>query len=164
MATIERIKDFSLKGRIGVITKQKNHSARLAWQHMPENDNIDIYSPLGGKVAHIVKTSEQVTLTDSKQKVLHAKDTETLTKDTLGFSLPLAGLSYWSLGKPSNMSIANKMTWDDSGRITTLEQDGWIIEFKNYSVNETYTLPNKVTLKNGQITIKLIIDKWVEIK
>lgn len=164
MAKIEHIQDFSLKGRIGVITKQKNHSARLAWQHVPENDNIDIYSPLGGKVANIVKTPEQVMLTDNKQKTLHAKDTETLTEDTLGFRLPLAGLSYWSLGKPSNMSIANKIIWDENGRITALEQDGWLITFNKYTANESYTLPNKVTLKNSQITIKFIIDKWVEIK
>ncbi len=162
MANIEQIQDFSLKGRIGVITQQKNHSARLAWQHAPKNDNIDIYSPLGGKVANIVKTAEQVTLTDSKQRVLSAKDARSLTKDTLGFSLPLAGLSYWALGKPSNKSIANAVIWDESGRIKILEQDGWIINFKNYAENENYVLPRKVTLKNQKITIKFIIDDWIK--
>lgn len=163
MAAIEKIQGFSIKGRIAVTTKEKNASARLDWEHSANNDNVDIYSPLGGKVANIIKTPEQVTFTDNKQ-TLTAVDTETLTQDTLGFSLPLSGLSYWALGKPSNQSIANAMTWDNDGKTKTLIQDGWNIEYNEYTNQDVYSLPKKVLLNNDSITIKLIIDKWDEIK
>lgn len=164
MEAIGNIQQFSLKGRLGVITKPKSFSASLAWQHSPELDNVDIYSPLGGKVANISKTSEQVTLTENEEKVTSEKDVETLTENTLGFKLPLSGLSFWALGRPSNEGIVNLMTWDDNGRVNLLHQNGWVIEYNNYTANGDVTLPNKVTLKNDQITIKLIVDKWLELK
>jgi outer membrane lipoprotein LolB len=164
MEHIAQIQQFALKGRLGVLTKPKSFSASLVWQHIPEKDNVDVYSPLGGKVANITKTPEQVTLTDNKEELITEKDVETLTENTLGFRLPLAGLSYWALGKPSNEGIVNVMTWDENGRVKTLQQNGWIIEYNDYSINEEYTLPNKMVLKNDQITIKLIVDKWLELK
>ncbi len=163
MAAIEKIQGFSIKGRIAVTSDQKNASARLAWEHSASKDNVDVYSPLGAKVANIIKTSELVTFTDNKQ-TLTAADTETLTQDTLGFSLPLSGLSYWALGKPSNQSIANAMTWDIDGKTKTLVQDGWNIEYNGYSNQDIYSLPRKVILNNDIITIKLIIDEWDEIR
>ncbi|MGJ8620326.1 MAG: lipoprotein insertase outer membrane protein LolB [Methylophilaceae bacterium] len=163
MATIEKIEGFSLKGRIAVITDAKNSSGRLAWEHSAKKDNVDIYSPLGGKVANITKTPEQVTFTDNK-KTLTAADAESLTQETLGFSLPLSGLSYWALGKPSNQSIANVMTWDNNGKIKTLVQDGWNIEYNDYADHDVYSLPRKVQLNNNRISIKLIVDNWDEIQ
>ena len=163
IAAIEKIQGFSIKGRIAVTSDQKNASARLAWDHSASKDNVDVYSPLGAKVANIIKTPELVTFTDNKQ-TLTAADTETLTQDTLGFSLPLSGLSYWALGKPSNQSIANAMTWDNDGKTKTLVQDGWNIEYNDYSNQDVYSLPRKVILNNDIITIKLIIDEWAEIR
>lgn len=164
MESIGQIQQFALKGRLGVITKPKSFSARLAWQHTLLQDNVDIYSPLGGKVANITKTPEQVTLTDNQEKVISEKDVETLTENTLGFSLPLSGLSYWALGRPSPEGIVNLMTWDENGHVNALQQNGWAIEYSNYTSNGDHTLPNKVTLKNDQITIKLIVDQWIELK
>lgn len=164
MEQIGHIQQFALKGRLGVITNPKSFSASLAWQHNPELDNVDIYSPLGGKVANITKTPEQVTLTDNQEKVISEKDAETLTENTLGFRLPLSGLSFWALGRPSNEGIVNLMTWDENGRVNSLQQSGWAIEYSNYTANGQYNLPHKVTLKNDQITIKLIVDKWIELK
>ncbi|MFW5431595.1 MAG: lipoprotein insertase outer membrane protein LolB [Methylophilaceae bacterium] len=162
MENIAKIQDFSLKGRLGIKTKPKSFSARLAWQHTSEKDNIDVYSPLGGKVANIVKTPEEVTLIDNSKKSIKAKDIEALTEKALGFRLPLSGLSHWALGRPNNQGIVNAMTWDQNGRISTLQQNGWDILYKEYKDNEGYFLPRKVTLKNESMTLKLIVDKWSE--
>lgn len=157
------IQQYTIKGRLGIITKPKNHSARLNWKHAPEKDTIDIYSPIGGKVAHIEKTAEKVALTDNGQKTIEAEDAESLTEQTLGFRLPLSGLSHWALGKPSDTGIVNKMTWDENGRIKTLQQNGWDIQYKDYNEHAGYFLPKKVTLKNEKMTLKLIIDKWSDL-
>lgn len=158
--SVAKIKQFSLKGRLGITTEPKNHSARLAWQHQPLKDNIDIYSPIGGKVANITQTPQQVTLTDNGNKTTTAKSAESLTEKTLGFRLPLSGLSQWILGKPSDKGLVNAVSWDMNGRIITLQQNGWDIQYKSYTDNAGYFLPKKVTLKNDKMTIKLIVEKW----
>lgn len=160
MDQVAGIAQFSLKGRLGIVTKPKSFSARLAWQHMPSKDNIDVYSPIGGKVANIVKTPERVILTDNGNKTTEAQDVETLTEKTLGFQLPLSGLAHWALGRPSDTGIVNAVTWDEYGRINYMQQNGWDIEYKTYTENAGYFLPKKIMLKNEKMTLKLIIEKW----
>ncbi|MFT7227674.1 MAG: outer membrane lipoprotein LolB [Methylophilaceae bacterium] len=164
MVLVNNIKQFSIKGRLGVMTNPKGFSGRVSWQHTTENDHIDIFSPLGGKVAYITKTPQDVALTNNKGEQVSAEDAETLTEKTLGFRLPLSGLSHWALGKPSNTGLVNYVTWDQNGRINRIQQNGWDITYKDYSMQEGYFLPKKVTLRTDTLIIKLIAEKWSDIK
>lgn len=162
MAQIADINTFSLKGRLGVIKQPKSFSAKMGWQHTPTKDNIDVYSPLGSKVANISSNAHQVTLTDNKNKTISASSIEALTDKALGFKLPLAGLNDWALGRPSKKSLVNAMTWDANGRVSSLKQSGWDISYADYKPRENYFLPRKVVLKNNSMTLKLIVDQWSE--
>lgn len=164
MAIIKNIQQFSLKGRLGVTSTPKSFSGRIGWQHTSENDHIDVFSPLGAKVANIIKTAVDVTLTNSKNELISAPDIETLTEETLGFKLPLDGLSYWALGRPSDSKLVEYVTWDNEGRIIELKQNGWDIQYDDYTMNDGYFLPRKTTLKSETLVIKLIVEKWARIK
>ena len=68
LQNIASIEQFTLKGRIGVQADGKGFSGGLSWQHNSTNDDIALYSPLGGQVASIKKTTENVTLEDCKRQ------------------------------------------------------------------------------------------------
>ena len=153
------IQQFSLQGRIGVQTNSKGFSGGLKWQHTSNSDNISLHSPLGSQVAQITKSSDKITLTDASGKKISAADAETLTYNTLGWSLPLTGLADWSLGRPSRSPILAS-TWDEQGLLTTLNQDGWKIEFSNYAELDGYWLPGKIFLKSEQVNLKLLVENW----
>lgn len=154
---IATIQTFSLKGRIGVQTEGKGFSGGLQWQHALAQDDIALYSPLGGQVANIKKTPVSVTLEDAQGNSVSAADAETLTQKALGWKLPLTGLADWSLGRPSNSPI-DSIVWDDAGQITRLVQDGWDIEYADYVAFEGNQLPNKVYLRSPKVNIKLIVE------
>lgn len=165
LASLSNIQVFSLKGRLGVVTEKKGFSGSIDWQHQPSEDDIKVYSPLGGQVAHIEKNSTAVKLTSSDGKSLSAADTEELTETALGFRLPLKGLSDWALGRPTNSKI-DAITWDEQGRISTLKQDGWDINYENYAeidggANDNIYVPNKIVLKSEKVNLKLLVEKWV---
>lgn len=160
---IAKIQNFSLQGRIGVQTNGKGFSGGLHWQHNTAHDDIALYSPLGGQVANIKKTSEQITLQDANGNSISANDAETLTQTALGWQLPLTGLADWSLGRPSNSSIQDS-SWDAQGFLTTLNQDGWKIEYQNYSEQNGYFLPSKILLKSDKVNLKLLVETWVNIE
>ena len=159
LATLADIKVFSLKGRLGVVTQKQGFSGNIEWQHQQASDNIDVYSPVGGKVANISKTPSGVTLTDQKGRSISAQDAESLTEMTLGFRLPLTGLSDWALGKPTASKI-DASTWDEKGQLLTLKQNGWDISYENYSENNGVNLPNKIVLKSEKVNLKLLVDTW----
>jgi outer membrane lipoprotein LolB len=159
LAKLANILAFSLKGRLGVVTQKQGFSGSIEWQHQTSTDNIDVYSPVGGKVANIAKTPSQVILTDQKGHTIKANDTETLTETTLGFRLPLAGLSDWAVGRPTASKI-DASSWDAQGRLLTLKQDGWDIGFENYLESNGTFLPNKIVLKSEKVNLKLLVEKW----
>ena len=169
LSALNNIKSFVLRGRLGVVTQQKGFSGGIQWQHVDDfkqsigSDNIEVFSPLGGKVAHIVKDSSGVTLTSHDGLTNKASDAESLTANTLGFRLPLSGLDDWVLGRPTHSKI-DELTIDNQGRILFLKQDGWDISFENYSQINAVFLPNKVFLKSEKVNLKLIIDTWTNTK
>lgn len=159
LLNIATIGQFTLKGRIGVQSDGKGFSGGLYWQHDIANDNIELYSPLGGQVASIRKTIDKVTLEDAKGNNISAADAETLTQRTLGWQLPLTGLADWSLGRPTNSAI-DAITWDTLGHLSTLKQDGWNIEYQNYSEQNGHFLPSKISLRSEKVNLKLLVEKW----
>ncbi len=153
------INQFTLQGRIGVQYDGKGFSGGLHWQHLLAGDNVSLFSPLGGQVASIKKTAGKVTLEDANGNSISATDIESLTQSTLGWQLPMVGLADWSLGRPTNSKI-DAITWDTLGHLSTLKQDGWTIEYLNYAEQGGHFLPSKITFRNNNVYLKLLVEKW----
>lgn len=156
---LSTIDAFSLSGRIAVQTQQKGFSGKLRWQHAPGGDMLDFYSPLGSQVAAIVGDADGVVLTTSDQKTYTAADAETLLHDTMGWSLPLQGLSDWVLGRPAPGAYQD-VRWDDQGRLAFLVQNGWHIEYPSYQTVAGTDLPTKIVLKSPKLDLKLLVEQW----
>ena len=163
LATLTNIKAFALKGRLGVVTQKQGFSGGIDWQHQAISDNIDVYSPVGSKLANIVKNPSGVTLISHNGHSVSAHDAESLTETTLGFRLPLKGLSDWAIGRP-NTSKIESANWDEMGRLTALKQDGWDISYENYFMQNGIDLPNKILLKSEKVNLKLLVESWVNVE
>lgn len=153
------ISSFDIKGRLGVNSHGKGFSGSISWAHQPDSDLIDIFTPLGSKVASIHKTSQTVVLTTQDGHTLQAQDAESLTEMALGMRLPVSGLSDWVLGRPTKANI-DASTWDDTGRLTSLQQQGWQIDYPVYDALQSPTLPSKILLRNEKLNLKLLIESW----
>ena len=163
LATLANIKAFALKGRLGVVTQKQGFSGGIDWQHQAITDNIDVFSPVGSKVAHIAKNPSGVTLTSQNGHSVSAQDAESLTETALGFRLPLNGLSDWAVGRP-NTSKIDAANWDETGRLTLLKQDGWDISYENYAATNGVYLPSKILLRSEKVNLKLLVEKWVNVE
>ncbi len=150
---------FELSGRIGVVTEQKGFSGKLRWTHAPDGDLLAFYSPIGSQVAEIVGNAGGVVLTTSDRKTYVADDAETLLAQTMGWSLPLRGLTDWALGRPTSGPYED-VRWDAQGRITRLRQDGWDIEFPAYQNVDGTELPARIMLKSRRLDLKLLVEQW----
>lgn len=159
MLQITEIQQFNLKGRIGVQAKGKGFSGSAEWQHANRADNIALFSPLGSQVATIKTIENGMELVTGEKKTYRAPDAETLTQEVLGWSLPVNGLADWVLGRPGQ-GLAQLTLWDKQGRITRLDQNGWEIEYLQYSEVKGYQLPAKINLRNQGLILKLIIKDW----
>lgn len=156
---IATISHFKLSGRIGIQMQGYGLSGPIQWQHSQQTDDIDLYSPLGSKVAQINKTEDGVTLTGQDGKIYKAQDTESLTQSTLGWRIPFTSLSDWVVGRPTK-GIASNLSWDDTGKLRKLTQDGWEISYMEYQLQNQYALPSKINLRNSKLNVRLVIENW----
>lgn len=159
LRTLDAIGAFSVVGRMAVQTEKRGFSGSLRWKHTEEGDHFALYSPLGAQVADIQSTTEGVTLVTNDRKTYKADNAENLLQGTMGWSLPLAGLSDWILGRPTS-SPHEVVAIDAQGRLTRLKQDGWDIEYASYKAVDGMDLPGKVLLRSPQLDLKLLVEQW----
>lgn len=157
-AQAARVENWSLQGRIGVRAEEQSLSGQIHWTHRPETDEMLIVSPLGQGVARIVRDSAGVTLEVPNRAPRHAADAESLTRAVLGYGLPLSGLTWWVQARPAP-GRAFEATWDASGRIAQLKQDGWVIDYLQYA-DDAPARPRKLLVVRSGLEIRLVTDNW----
>lgn len=159
-ASPEAVRGFYFSGRIGVQYDGQGFSGMLQWHHGGPEDEILILSPLGQGVARITRDAQGVTLTTSDDQVYRAQDVESLTRQVLGWGLPLQGLQYWVLGLAAPDGEAGR-EFDEERRLSRLRQDAWRIDYLGYRSVQGISLPGKMVMANDRIEVKLVIDKWL---
>ena len=159
-AQLAGITSFALNGRIAVLTEKKGFSGSLRWHHHEHGNDIGFYSPIGSQLGQMSTDADGVTLTTSDHKTYTAADAETLTQNALGWSLPMAGLSDWVLGRPGP-GAAEILAWDSDGHIQHLRQSGWDIEYPLYMAAAGRQLPAKILMKSPRLDLKLVVEEWV---
>jgi len=151
---------FDLSGRVLASYDGRAFSSGVRWQHAPGRDEIWLLSPVGQTLAYIVSEPDGATLTAADQKQYRAASVERLTRQALGWELPLALLQHWVLGQPAPSSAPDAAGRDADERLVALTQDGWRIAFVNYPRAEHGGLPRRLDLSGGAYEIRLVIDGW----
>jgi outer membrane lipoprotein LolB len=147
--------EFSLSGRLAARSGDEAFSGSVQWRHSAASDEVLITTPLGQGVARIVREGDAVVLTTAEPKEYRAADVESLTEKALGFRLPLAGLADWVRGRPSGR-VPFELRRGEDGRIRSLEQNGWKIEFTRYEGE----LPTRLQLHYPGVELRLAITEW----
>ncbi|GIX27786.1 MAG: hypothetical protein KatS3mg123_1667 [Burkholderiales bacterium] len=151
---------FFLAGRIGVRHGEEGFNGGVRWTHTPARDELWIVSPLGQAVARVTGAGGAVTLVTSEGRAYQAADAASLTREVLGWELPLGGLAYWATGRPDPAS-PGEARYDGAGRLMSLVQDGWEIRYLAYADEaEGRALPRTLSARRGELEIRLTIDQW----
>ena len=150
--------NWTLQGRIGIQTEAQNASGTLFWQHRERSDELLLTSPLGQGVARIVVNADGASLDMPNQPLRQAADIESLTRETLGYALPVSGLVWWVQALPAPNS-AHGIRRDDVGRLAQLKQDGWVIEY--HYADAASTRPGKLWVTREGLEIRLVTDSWL---
>jgi outer membrane lipoprotein LolB len=146
---------FEMSGRFAVRYGKEGASGKILWRHSDEADELLITSPLGQGIARLSRDGGQYRLVGGNGREYEATDPEALTRDALGWSLPLAGLPDWVRGRASPGQPV-ELVRDADGRALELRQDGWRVDYEEFKDN----LPSRLRLLRKDLEIRLIVDRW----
>ena len=152
------IDTFSLSGRVAVKLEQRGYSARLNWRHVAGGDRLRLLSPVGSVIAELEADASGAMLTTGDKKVYRSGDVQALTREVLGWNLPLDGLQYWVVGRAEPALPVQAEERDTLGRLTRLKQSNWQISYLAY-VGQS-ALPARIALAYDTLSLRLVIDRW----
>jgi outer membrane lipoprotein LolB len=151
---------FDLSARVAVRYDSQAFSSGLRWRHAPGRDEIWLVSPVGQALVHILDEGEGALLTTADKREHRAASVEGLTRQALGWELPVAHLKHWLRGEASPGAPPGPLARDEAGRIVRLEQAGWRIALGYEPPQRDRSLPRRLELSRGAHEIRLVIDAW----
>jgi outer membrane lipoprotein LolB len=166
------IQHWELRGRLAVRTDERGGQASLTWKRDAAQHSIRLNGPLGRGVVRVTQDANGAQLQDAEQRVFHAASAEELLYRYTGWRLPLANLNYWVRGVPVPDLPATREL-DDAGRLKTLRQQGWEVQYQEYVQADGYDLPNRFTLiyapeqaslEMPAMEVRLVIDRWAQVQ
>lgn len=157
---ISQLRDWSFAGRVAIRLQQEGWSAGVHWIQRDADYTVRVTNPFGQGVYSFAGTVQGVTLHTAKNEVFNANDAETLMREHLGWSLPIAGLGYWVRGIPDPEDTIHALRLDEKGRLARLEQAGWRIEVERYAREAELELPVKLLMQHPQMRVRLAVSRW----
>jgi outer membrane lipoprotein LolB len=156
----EALDAFSLEGRFSLRHENKNYSGKMSWRHQGADNTLLLSSPFGQGMAEITTRENGAQLTTSDGKLYTAADAETLTRQVLGYPLPLAQLTDWVRGRDDAPGLAER---DAFGRPLRLRDQGWRIEY-GYEGDNPAAAPSRIFAEGvGGLELRLKIDEWTSL-
>lgn len=158
-AALQSHDTFMMTGRVGVAAGEEGFNARLRWKQSGARSELALEGPLGVGGVQVEAEGETFRVQTSKGEKLDSEAARAVLKERLGFAPPLRSLRYWVLGVPDPAEPAEE-TLDESGRLATLQQGGWQISYTRYVAAGGGWLPDRLTLQNGTVRVRLIVESW----
>jgi outer membrane lipoprotein LolB len=172
------IDGWEVKAKLAVKTHKRGGQATMLWHRDRDAHKINLYGPLGSGRVILTRDREGATLRDNKKKTYHADTAEELLYRVAGWQVPFQSMRYWLLGVPSP-DEQYELSVDGWGRLQTLRQSGWEVEYLEYKQYEGRELPRKFNMtalpgmvhsasdqldENDQVRVRVIIKRWLELR
>ena len=156
-AQILSIETFQVDGRAA--SAELGFRADLRWlERADRHFELRLAGPFGAGAVELRGDPFMVEVRSS-EGVQQTADPEGWIRNRYGWTLPLSGLRYWALGIP-NPRLPSQPSLDAQGRLATLIQAGWKLTYSEYHREGEYDLPRRFEADNGQVRLKLLIDRW----
>ncbi len=159
-AQLRDINSWNILGSVSIQHQNKTDMASLTWvQQYSSRYSLALYGPLSlGKVS-IIGQPNLVTLEQAGHPPVSAKSAEALMQQQLGWAIPVSNLYYWVRGIAAPGATAD-FKFDKSNHIITMAQNGWTIQYLNYTHVNNVDLPQKITLSHPDLQATLAIRQW----
>lgn len=161
MQQLLKLERWSLTGRIALRADEEAWHASVQWVQRGDRYRIRIRGPLGAGAMELTGGPEGVVLRTAKEKRFAARAPEQLLRELAGWTMPVTGLRYWLLGVNEQAASIDGMQLDAGGRLESLRQGEWAIDYLGYQQVDGVQLPAKLYLESSRVSARIVISQWL---
>jgi len=169
--TLAPLTNWELRGRIALRSRDEGLQASLHWVRDGVRHRIALVGPLGSGQVRLTQDAAGAELVDADKKRYRGTTARDVLARTTGWDMPLENLNWWVRGLPVPETQAEQEL-DDDGRLKTLTQSGWEVEFLEYGRYGAHELPSKlfarrhedipgIGLNHVTLEVRVVIERWV---
>ena len=159
-AQLKQLTNYHAQGVFGYISPQQRVTLSFNWQNQPDDYQL-ILTKMYKTILKLDARPNAVTLTDPDGKTYHGTNAAQLVQQLTGISLPLQQMQDWLIGLPTGADhyLLNK---NDQVAFLTKKIAGrtWVMHYSTYDNTQVPSLPTLMTLKQGNLTIKIKVSQW----
>lgn len=156
---LNRIQNWHLSGKVGVIAQHNSGSASLNWTQQQNHYTISLVGPLGAGGLTLDGRPGLVTMETGDGKHASASTPEKLLAQQWGWQLPVSQIKYWIRGLPAP-GAASQTQFDAYHRLSAITQLGFNVQFLSYYNVGSLSLPDKISITSPSIKVKIIVNQW----
>lgn len=159
-AAMAALDAWRLEAKIGYRTPQEGGSVRLDWVQRGARSEVGLHGPFGAGSAQLQVEPGAAVLRQPGAGERRAESAEALSRELLGWPLPVRELRDWVRGIPYRDAPVEALILDPQGRLQELRQLGWALTFADYRTTEAGYLPGRIDAADGQLRIRMVIKRW----
>ncbi|MEW6445022.1 MAG: lipoprotein insertase outer membrane protein LolB [Pseudomonadota bacterium] len=157
-ASLQTLRQWRAEGRAAILAQNSGGQIAFDWVQTHGQQVLTLKTPLGQNAVQITQNPGGAVLVDQDGTLHEGANSEALLRETLGWSVPVAGMHAWLLGLPATSDDAYSL--DEHGRLKRLHSQGWRIEYQRYTVVDGKALPSKMEFTHMDLGLRLVIDRW----
>ena len=156
---LQAVSHWALDGRIAISDGKEGGSGNLLWFHDDRVTRMSFHGALGKGAWQLQADASGARLELANGSVHQATSITELVLKQVGWKVPVDALSWWikGLAQPDKWETR---TMDEKGRLKSLQQFGWDVDFDNYGEQDSYWLPAKLTARHGKYSVKMVVRRW----
>jgi outer membrane lipoprotein LolB len=173
---LAQIDHWEIHARAAILVNTANldgdkvYPVGISWSRQQAQFSMIIEAPFGQGVIRIKSNPStdtdkrfKLTLADGKYRL--GPTPEALLTELLGWAIPVSGLKSWVKGSPQPETDYTYELYGE-GRLKSMRQDGWLINYLAYfpSEEQTLPLPKRIYLKHKNLGIKIVIERWAQLE
>ena len=158
-ARLGPLDSWTLEGRLAISDDQDGGSGFLQWRHDSGDSRMDFHGALGRGAWRLEAGQNGAQLEFADGRIYRADSIDALVRGQVGWKVPVDKLSWWVRGLAAPGKV-EQWELDEAGRLSQLDQFGWSIEYGRYGAVGADTMPLKMTARQADRTVKLVIRKW----
>ncbi len=150
---------WQVEGRIALRMGSEGGQSGFVWRQGPQQMEFDLSGLLGAGATHLSAGSNGVLLETGGEQYRGEHASQLLQRVT-GWQIPVEAAQYWIKGLPAPDFEPQVMVLDGANRLQQLQQLGWKIEVRRYQRVDGVELPAFVVLEQGDVRLKLKLNRW----
>jgi outer membrane lipoprotein LolB len=159
-AQLAQLEGWTTSGKVALRSPQQAESGSLLWRQQGQVTHIELSGPLGFNSTTIDSDGQQLEIRQGDDYSRWQLDDPRLQEND-GWHLPLRALHYWLKGIPAPQWPLESLVLDAGGHLPSeLRQRGWTVQYQGYRQFDSFTLPTRLSLQQGDTSARIILRQW----